>query len=500
LVIAMLAVLLLYGRTGLAMLEIWERSETFAHAFLVPPISLWLIWRQRAALARYTPRPAPAFLLPMAAAAVLWLLGELVAVNSVTQLAYVSMLVLCVPLLLGWPVARALAFPLLFLFFAVPVGEFLLPQLLEWTADFTVLALRVTGIPVYREGLHFIIPSGSWSVAQACSGIRYLIASVMVGTLFAYLNYRSTRRRLIFVLISFLLPLLANWLRAYMIVMLGHLSGNKIATGVDHIIYGWIFFGIVMLLLFSIGMRWSEPDAPAQPPPDAVPAAPQGRGHLVIAMAALLVLLAPVLTLRELTSGAGGADARLLINAPGLANWQATEGIASGFKPHFEQPRGELQAAYRKVDGPAVGVYLAYYRDQDYRSKLISSTNVLLSPDDKQWLQTAAGQALQAGHTWRTADLRSGDLAQAGSERRLRAWQIFWVNGRWMQSDALAKLYAAFARLSGRGDDSAVLILTADAAQGGDALLEAFAEENLGRIDTWLSGVRDAGARAGQRQ
>ena len=84
-----------------------------------------------------------------------------------------------------------MAFPLGFLFFAVPIGDFMLPQLMEWTADFTVLALRLSGVPVYREGLQFIIPSGAWSVVEACSGIRYMIASVTVGCLFAYLSYRA---------------------------------------------------------------------------------------------------------------------------------------------------------------------------------------------------------------------------------------------------------------------------------------------------------------------
>ena len=76
----------------------------------------------------------------------------------------------------------------------------------EKTADFVVLALQATGIPVYREGLWFVIPSGQWSVVDACSGVRYLIASFMVGSLFAYLNYRSLRRRAVFVLVSILLP------------------------------------------------------------------------------------------------------------------------------------------------------------------------------------------------------------------------------------------------------------------------------------------------------
>ena len=83
--------------------------------------------------------------------------------------------------LFGWRWVRALAFPLAFLFFAVPFGEFLVPTLIEWTADFTVAALAASGIPVYREANNFVIPSGRWSVVEACSGIRYLIASVMLG-------------------------------------------------------------------------------------------------------------------------------------------------------------------------------------------------------------------------------------------------------------------------------------------------------------------------------
>jgi hypothetical protein len=46
------------------------------------------------------------------------------------------------------------------------------------------------GHPGLPRGLQFVIPSGSWSVIEACSGVRYLIASFMVGALFAYLNYQ----------------------------------------------------------------------------------------------------------------------------------------------------------------------------------------------------------------------------------------------------------------------------------------------------------------------
>ena len=164
LILALGAILLLYRDTAVAMVTIWYRSETFTHAFVVPPIVAWLIWRKRAELTRYTPQATSWVLLPMAGAAFIWLLGDQGGVNALTQLALVTLLVLSVPALLGMTVARCIRFALLFLFFAVPLGEFMMPQMMAWTADFTVLALRLTGIPVFREGLQFVIPSGNWSV------------------------------------------------------------------------------------------------------------------------------------------------------------------------------------------------------------------------------------------------------------------------------------------------------------------------------------------------
>lgn len=250
-----------YWKTVESMVGIWERSETFAHGFVVLPIALWLIWRQRGRVAADSPcpsRPALWALLPIGCA---WLAGSLAAANALAQLALVALLVFCVPALLGWQVARKLAFPLGFLVFAVPLGEFLIPLLMDWTARFTVLGLRLSGVPVYQDGLEFVIPSGNWSVVEACSGIRYLIASLMAGTLFAYLNFHSLKRRLAFIAVSAVVPIVANWVRAYLIVMIGHLSGNRLATGVDHLIYGWLFFGIVVALIFLIGSRWSDTGA-----------------------------------------------------------------------------------------------------------------------------------------------------------------------------------------------------------------------------------------------
>ncbi len=268
-VLILACVLALYWRTTLSMVAIWTRSETFAHGFVIIPIFCYLLWRKRDALNGLVPTPCWGALIGIVAAGFAWLVGELVNAASVSQFAMVAMVPFGVWAILGTRIATTLLIPLAFLFFAVPFGEFLVPMLMDWTAHFTVLALRATGVPVYQEGTFFTIPTGMWSVVEACSGLRYLIASLMVGCLYAYLSYRSPIRRAAFIGASLVVPIIANWLRAYMIVMLAYLSSNRLAVGVDHLIYGWVFFGLVMVLLLWIGSRWREDDAPREDPQSA---------------------------------------------------------------------------------------------------------------------------------------------------------------------------------------------------------------------------------------
>lgn len=491
----------LYQGTWLAMIEIWNRSETFAHAWLVAPISLWLVWRRRHDLVVLTPRPSWPWLMALLPLGALWLLGELAVANAATQFACMGMLIVTVPALLGPAVASRIAFPLGFLLFAVPFGDFVTPWLMERTADFTVLAVRASGIPVFREGLQFIIPSGAWSVVQACSGIRYLMASVMVGTLFAYLNYASHTKRWIFVGVAILTPLVANWLRAYIIVMLGHLSGNQLAVGVDHLIYGWVFFGIVMLAMFMIGARWADADvgSPATEGVSFRSAASVGVwGRVLVVLMALLVLPQALHWRTE----AGDSRGAPVLAAPLVSGWDWSPAPMSSWQPAYAGATALLHGQLSPTEGPPVGIFIGYYRDQKAGHQLVTSVNRLVNDEvDKVWAVTASGAAeLPQGESmvpWRTADLRGQALAQVsggGSQApRLRVWSVYWVNGHLTASDWRAKLLMAWAQLTGHGDDAAIVIVYMDKAAAGDndAALRDFLQRHWSAIDTDLRGVRE---------
>jgi exosortase A len=457
------------------------RSDTFAHCTLVLPISLWLVWRRREELAVVVPRPQPWLLAALAAAGALWLFGDVAAVNALTQAMLVTMLVLAVPAVLGVEVARRILFPLGFLYFMVPIGEFLMPRLMEGTADFTINALRVSGVPVYREGLKFVIPSGSWSVVEACSGVRYLIASFMVGTLFAYLNYSSLRRRWAFVGVSIVVPIIANWLRAYMIVMLGHLSDNKLAVGVDHLIYGWLFFGLVIGAMFFIGARWSQPAAAPQPVAARIDDAPAaGAGLWLAALAVAAVIALPAALRWQLDRAPVGPAPAIALPATLPGGWSAVA-ATSDFKPVFQNPTLELRGAYEE-NGRTVHVHLAYYASQRYGRKLVTSDNVLVRSDDPHWNATAASLRDVAGTTWRSAQVLAGvaSLGTRGDAPTLAVRQVNWVGGRLTVSDAQVAALAALARLTGRVDDAASIVVWTDGSDAAAAAaLDRYSERAL---------------------
>ena len=450
-----------YRDTLSAMAVIWVRSETYTHGLIVPPIALWLIWREREQLKHYQPKSAPWLILPLAVIVFLWLLGQLTAVNALTQFLVIAAIILSIMSLLGMQLSVRIAFPLVFLLFAVPAGDFMMPRLMEWTANFTVLALRISGIPVYREGLQFVIPSGNWSVVEACSGIRYIIASLTVGTLFAYLNYTSLKRRLIFIAVSLLVPILANWLRAYLIVMIGHLSSNELATGADHLIYGWVFFGLVIAIMFMIGMRWSEPSLEQTPSAEEVGISQSSlRAPWASALAlAIIIGLGPIsFTLISKNS----ANIPPILHNPAVANGWEQSTPFTAWKPMFVNPSAELQTSFKK-NKLAVGLYIAYYRNQDFEKKLVTSTNGLVTSKDTEWSLSNVS-VLDVVIDEQKTSIRTAEILHkaASQDSHLTVWQWYWINGHLTSSDIEAKLYTAMNRLLGRGDDSAAIIVYAE--------------------------------------
>ncbi|MFD2167339.1 exosortase A [Thalassotalea euphylliae] len=251
---------IVFGQGLIAMESIWRRSDTFAHGYFILPICAWLLYRDRDYLldakVEFTWLPLPI----LAGSCFVWLFGYAADISVLSQLSSAVSLIAILWALMGNQLSWRYKFPLAYLLFAVPMGENLIPVLQDITAWITVFLLKLHGIPVFRDGLYIQTPTGLFEVAVACSGIRYLIASMAVGTLYAYLTYSSFKKQIIFTVFSFVLPIIANGIRAYLIVVIAHYSDMQYATGADHLVYGWIFFGFVIMLMFWVGGKFADPE------------------------------------------------------------------------------------------------------------------------------------------------------------------------------------------------------------------------------------------------
>lgn len=459
---ALVGLVWLYQGTAVSLVALWQSSETYAHGFIIYPVSLYLIWRERVYLGSIVPRPSAPALAALALLGFGWLIAQSAGVQVVAQYMFVAMIPALTASILGLRVARAMAFPLAFTLLAVPFGEIFILPLMNFTADFTVFALQLTGIPVFREGTHFTIPSGSWSVVEACSGLRYLIASFTLGCLYAYLTYRSRLRQIVFIVLSIIVPIIANGLRAYMIVLIGHFSNMRLAVGVDHLIYGWLFFGLVMLALFWAGSRWRE-DGPvaaesktASIPNVAPTAATTPLWATGFAAAALAIAWAAPAYLHHLERQTFNPAPATLTLPQSIGSWTASSPI-TGLKPRFPGAATTVMQEYRNGN-QVIGIYIAFFRNQHQGAEAVTSLNILADEKTQEWSVIGESRrnlrnAKEPGSVWQSHLLRSN--------LHMLAWQWYWIDNAQTANSYWAKWLQAKQRLMGRGNDGADVVIFA---------------------------------------
>ena len=456
---ALIAILAGYYQTTWSIISIWERSETFAHGILIFPISAYLIWRQRKSLSAIEFRANPWALLILVFLGFGWLLASLANAQVFQQYCLIAMLPVAVWAILGNRLAWTIAFPLSYLLLAVPFGEVFIPPMIDLTADFTVYALQLTGIPVYREGNFFTIPSGSWSVVEACSGLRYLIASFTLGTLYAYISYSSIKRRLVFIAFSIIVPIIANGIRAYMIVMIGHLSGMRLAVGVDHLIYGWVFFGFVMLVLFWIGSFWREQENITTPPVSLPISRSAGnmslKGILLTMWASIAISAIWPSYAHHLENQSAASEAAPIHISGTTGKWESSISLLPQWTPHYVGAPAEFRQSYQKA-AHTVTLHIAYYRNQKRGSELITSGNLLIPEDEKQWrnVREEVRQFSLSPQQW---SIKQNQLH--GTSTKLLVWRWYWLRGKNTANPYLAKIILAKNKLFGNNDDAAEIII-----------------------------------------
>jgi len=455
--IAFSSLIFIYFDTAKSIVVIWSRSETFMHGFFVIPFTLYMIWTQRETLKNYSPCTSWLGVVIIIPAIFLYLLGKEAEVNVLQHFSFLLMLWGLILGLFGQHVVRNLLFPIAFLFFAIPLGEGLIPLLMSLTAAITVKLLELSGFPVYWEGMLFSIPSGTFEVAKACSGVRYLFVTVTLGSLFAYLNYKSIWKRIIFISFSIFLPIIANGLRAYTIVLIAHFSEMKYATGVDHTIYGLIFFSLTIIILFYAGKYWRDDDAEVIISNKQAHTKIISRDKFKIFVYLSLLLVGPgilLLVQNKNNTNIDAADINLM-PAKTVDGWTQSE--ETKWKPVFVNPTKQILVTYKKERHNA-SLYIAYYEKENQHSELINQRNSLF--DANKWVQIETHRVSLDIAKDKTIIL-SQILLKRGSNQRV-LWYWYDLSGYATPNSYKAKIIQAWGHLSGSSKGGAVIAISTE--------------------------------------
>lgn len=418
------------------MVDKWWNISTYNHVLFVPLIIGWLIWIRREELLQITPKPWWPGLIAIAGSQLLWLLGTISGVNSASQLGAVAMLQASIITLLGLRVAAAMLFPLGFMLFLVPFGDELVPALQMITAELVITLTHLSGIPAVIDGVFIDTPAGLFEVAEACSGVKFLVAMIALGTLVAHTCFLSWKRRALFLAASALLSVLANGVRAWGTIFIAQSQGIEFAAGFDHIFYGWIFFALVVFILLAVAWRWFD-----RSPDDLGPnIAAIESSPMLTAMSALSIrggralagIFVLTLAFALWVSLASRAEGHLpgRIDLPAVQGWELVDYTpTAAWEPRAAGADHRLLGRYRNQTGQVVDVFIALYSSQgDGREAGAFGEGALTPGTPWRWLEPGnSGAGVQAdyllayGQVKRLAETsyRTGTLT-TGSNARLK--------------------------------------------------------------------------------
>lgn len=258
LALAWLALFALTFTDWRAMAHQWWDIDTYSHILLLPPIIAWLVWIRRGELAKVEPRGWWPGVVWAVGGLLVWFAGRGAEINTMSQGGAVIALQGAALAILGLRSGLLLALPLAYAFFLVPLGGELIPALQLVTAEIAIALTHWSGVEASIDGINIDTPAGLFIVAEACSGVKFLIAMIALGVLVASTCFIRWKRRAWFLLACVFVPILANGVRAWATIFVAQYVGAEAAGSFDHIVYGWMFFGVVIALVLGVAWHWFE--------------------------------------------------------------------------------------------------------------------------------------------------------------------------------------------------------------------------------------------------
>ncbi|MBL0937501.1 MAG: exosortase [Gemmatimonadaceae bacterium] len=436
--------------------------ENRSHGFLAAALAGWFVWTRRSDIGHVN-RPLPVLLPVVAALSFLWLAGQIMSAQVVSQFALLALLGTFVVTVNGSLAGRALGPAAAALALALPIWEVLTwpLQLIATVIGGTVV--KLLGVDAVIKDETITVQWGQFVVADSCSGLGFFLTAVTLGLSYALMFTKSSRARWRIVALAALSALVANWIRVIGLVLIGNATRMQSSLMQDHELFGWVIFGAAMMVFFMLASRIERrypQDTGAQT--TTLPHTSERRPSWLVPVATVCAVAGPLLLygVRLQTNAPvfapviGGivADARW-IALPTVPSSNDARGAVDSNKwePQFVgQSSHEVHLWHQGVD--TIRVDRVVYTSERQGAELVGAGSQVAA-DSIVLAQRLVGPLDQTARTARQVVVREGKRARV-------IWGWYRVAGMETSSAGKAKLMSLLAFLKRQEGGEGVFVST----------------------------------------
>lgn len=460
----MFMLFLIYFQAALGLIETWRVRPDYHHGFLIPLISLYIVWLKRDELK--TIRIEPAYwtgISVMFLAGTIHLLGAAGGVISLQELSIIIMILGLILIHLGVVYLKILAFPVLYLLFMIPLAD-VITNPLHWpfqltTAKMAVAMVQLLGFPAFLDNTYILLPGITLEVARACSGVNYLISILAIGLPMAYILRVDLSRKIILVGSAILIGIIANWVRVLLICVL-FFYGVDVIHGPFHIFQALFVAQIGFISLFiGVWLLSRNPQSDSKLKPGLREDIESGDNRRkmrlethqmswVLSLGTLIVLGLFILLVKnpEPVFPKSGLETFPLK----VGQWEGKRLDPEQFPHRVKEADREMARVYRDPSGREFQFYVAYFDTQEHRKELVSYRTA--------WLHDGATPLVlkQDG----SDTYRINEVQAVRSEQIYRVLSWYQINGEIIHDRLDAKIKTTLGTLLEQRSNGGLIILS----------------------------------------
>jgi len=386
--------LFLHMKVVLTLISVWWHSYTYSYGFLIPIISLYLIWTRRNSLYNIPaiPNYIGGFVIFISGLTMLVMgeAGEIIAIQGISLVVTITGLVL---FLLGKEFLRVLWLPIAYLLFMIPVWDVITDRFhtpfQNFSAWIGITTLQLMGIPAYRQDIYIELPYITLEVARVCSGVNNLIAVVALGIPLAHLAINRWTRKIVLVIFAVIIAILFNGLRIALIGVLTYFGIGEVLHGPYHILQA-MSVSIAGFIVLFIG-AWilsdrsksvpSRSDLESIHPAESLLFSKKKRQVKAIFILTTCILVSAGVYVNFIRPLPVPMKTDLVLFPYKVGSWTGTDGKSGIEVFKTLKVDHDIARTYRTEGGKEVSLYIGYYEIQYQGKELIHNESEILHQD-----------------------------------------------------------------------------------------------------------------------